>query len=101
MSLFGHTHNEDIQLVTSITDNKNIGINFFSGSLTSNVMKNPSFNIIEFDQEFMIPVNIYTYYMDLAQANANGQPNWVLLKDYLSYYNMPDLRPDNIAALAN
>jgi hypothetical protein len=44
--------------VKSIFDNKNIGINFYAGSVTSHVGKNPNFNVIEFDEEFMIPLNI-------------------------------------------
>ncbi len=49
INLYGHTHNEDIQVVKSITDNKNIGINFYAGSITTLTWKNPSFNVIEFD----------------------------------------------------
>jgi hypothetical protein len=79
-----------------MTDAKNIGINFFAGSLTSIGVKNPSFNIIEFDEEFMIPLNIKTYTFNLDQANINGAPSWGFLHDYLSYYNLPDMRPDNI-----
>lgn len=69
MSLYGHTHREDIQITQSITYNKNIGINFFAGSLTTFAYKNPSFNVIEFDAEYMIPLNIKSYYFDLVQAN--------------------------------
>ena len=58
MNLYGHTHREDIQVVKSMNDNKNIGINFYGGSLTSHVNKNPSFNVITFDAEYMIPINI-------------------------------------------
>jgi hypothetical protein len=44
----------------------------------------------------MIPINIKTYSFDLDLANSNGSPSWVYLHDYLSYYNLPDLRPDII-----
>lgn len=100
MSLYGHTHREDIQIVKSTTDNKNIGFNFFAGSVTTHTWKNPSFNVIEFDAEYMIPVNIFSYSFDVNMANYLGQPNWVLLHDYLSYYSLPDLRPDNLNSLA-
>ena len=49
MNLYGHTHNEDIQVVKSMNDNKNIGINFYAGSLTTYTNNNPSFNVITFD----------------------------------------------------
>jgi hypothetical protein len=96
LGLYGHTHKEDIQVTQSMSDAKNIGINFFAGSLTSLGVRNPSFNIIEFDAEYMIPLNIKTYSFNLDLANTNGSPSWGLLHDYLSYYSLPDLRPDNI-----
>ena len=85
----------------SIYDNKNIGINFYAGSVTSRVEKNPSFNVIEFDEEYLIPLNIKSYSFDLNKANTEGQPTWTLLHDYVSYYSLPDLRPDHIMTLAN
>ena len=74
IGLYGHTHDEDIQITQSLIDNKNIGINFYAGSLTTWEVKNPSFNIIEFDAEYMIPINIKTYYFNLELANLNGTP---------------------------
>ena len=44
----------------------NIGLNFYSGSLTPWTDNNPSFNVIIFDAEYMIPINIKTYYIDLV-----------------------------------
>ena len=35
------------------------------GSVTTYSHQNPSYMIIEFDQEYMVPVNMYTYYLDL------------------------------------
>ena len=81
-------------------DSKNIGINFFAGSITALVWKNPSFNVIEFDVDNMIPVNIWTYSYDFIKASVDGVPTWSQLHDYLSYYNLPDFRPDHIFTLA-
>jgi hypothetical protein len=44
---------------------KNIGHSFYSGSLTTYMNRNPSFAMIEFDEEYMIPVSYKTYYLDL------------------------------------
>ena len=33
-------------------------------------------------------------------SNEAAGPQWTLLHDYLSYYSLPDLRPDNIYTLA-
>ena len=83
-----------------MVDSKKIGINFYAGSITTLVWKNPSFNVIEFDAEYMIPVNIWTYSYDVVKASVDRVPTWTQLHDYLSYYNLPDLRPDNIFTLA-
>jgi hypothetical protein len=86
--------------VQSIGDNKNIGLNFYAGSLTTLAWKNPSFNVIELDAEYMIPLNIKTYSFNPIQANIDDFPTWNMLHDYLSYYSLSDLRPDNIMTLA-
>ena len=56
--------------------------------------------MIEFDQETMLPVNIYVYYMDIAQANATGTPTWTLLYDYLTEYDLTDLSPQSMKQLS-
>jgi outer membrane lipoprotein-sorting protein len=47
-------------------------INLFSGSLTPYEEKNPSFNVIEFDAEYMILLSIKTYSFDQEEANKPG-----------------------------
>ena len=78
----------------------NIGLNFYSGSLTPWTNINPSFNVIIFDAEYMIPINIKTYYIDLVQTNQANTASWTMLHDYLSYYSLPNMSPDSIYNLA-
>ena len=73
-SLFGHTHMEHFNVVKSIDDNKNIGINFICGSATTQTDMNPGFTVVEIDEEFMIPTNFKTYYFDLVEAKKTGYP---------------------------
>jgi hypothetical protein len=80
-SLFGHTHNEAFNVVKDIKTDKNIGLNFIGGSLTSYTDKNPGFTVIEVDEELMIPLNFKTYYFNLTKANL-GQPKWELYHDF-------------------
>lgn len=65
----GHSHEEDFSVARSISDNKNIGINYVGGSVGTYTGRNPSFAVIELDAEFMIPLNFKTYYLDLVKAN--------------------------------
>ena len=96
--LYGHEHEEWMQLYTSVHNpNQRIGLSFMSGSTTTFTKKNPSFTVIDLDEQFMVPLNFKTYFFNITKASLNpSAPNWELLHDYLGYYNLSDLRPDNI-----
>ena len=79
-------------------------INFYliTGSGTAGGNENPCFTMIEYDEEYMVPINIHTYYVNLTEANA--QPDlplkWVELHDMVKEYQLEDLRPNNMKKLA-
>lgn len=105
--LFGHTHNEQITVVKSVssvngngTAPQNIGVNYVAGSLTTDTEKNPAFSVIEIDEEFMVPINFKTYYYEIPKANKEGKITWELLHDFTRYYGMFDLSPDTIQTFA-
>ena len=96
-SYFGHTHDETFTVVKSIEDaNASIGWYLVTGSGTPGGNINPTFVSIEYDSEFKVPVNIYTYFLNLTDANENNSPKWELLHDYLSEYNLVDLSPSSM-----
>jgi hypothetical protein len=99
-SLSGHTHNEEFEVIRSLSDNKNIGINFIAGSLTTYTNFNPAFTVIELDAEYMLPLNFETYYFNLTEANNGGSPQWEQLHDFVNFYQIPDVSPDGMYALA-
>ena len=69
----GHTHTEYFEVVQSMSNpGKAVMLNSVGGSVTTYSGHNPSFMVIDFDQETMLPVNMYTYYMDLERANREG-----------------------------
>jgi len=69
-----------------MSDNKNIGLNFLAGSLTTDTDRNPAFTVVEFDAEFMVPINFKTYYYDIVQANLKNRIDWTYLHDFVEYY---------------
>ena len=102
MGLYGHTHYTEINLVRAMSDlRKNIGFNFIGGSVTPLEDINPSFTVIEFDEEFMIPVDVQVYFFNLTKANEVDQPDWELLYNLKEEYNLRDLSPDSLNHLAN
>ena len=47
----------------------------------------------------MVPVNIYTYFMNLTEANLNGKPDWKILHDFNNEYGLKNLSPSQIQNL--
>ena len=53
--------------------------------------------MVDIDEEYMIPLNFNTYYLDITQAAQNpSTASWKHLHDYIDYYGLPDLSPDSI-----
>merc|ERR1711935_609462 len=94
-SSFGHSHNENVFITRAFNSSDVIGLNLITGSVTTGGDRNPAFTVIDWDKEFMVPINIHTHYMNLTKANANNdtKPAWELLHDYKSEYELEDLSP--------
>ena len=56
--------------------------------------------VIDLDAKTLLPVNMYTYYMNLDEANETGTPVWRVLHDYLDEYSLPDMSPASMRDLA-
>ena len=94
--LFGHTHNEDYQLSMSFTHpDRAVGLSSIGGSVTTYEGRNPSFAVVEFDAQTMLPINMKTYYFDLEKANASDfdSPGWTFLHDWKETYLLVDMSP--------
>ena len=62
---------------------------------------NPSFTVITFDKEYMVPLNYQIYYFNLSSTTSASQtPDWQVLHDYLDYYQLDDLSPSSVNNLA-
>jgi hypothetical protein len=57
--------------------------------------------VIDWDEEFMVPVNWHTYAFDLVEANKDGnEPKWFAQHDAIKEYNLTDLSPSNMKNFA-
>lgn len=89
--LFGHSHDEKFFLTTSVNTNGNlsetkpIAFNSILSPTTTYTGKNPSFSVLEIDEELMIPVNITTYFFNITKANL-GNPEWEVYHNILADY---------------
>lgn len=95
---YGHTHSESFYFTEAENTETPIGWTLITGSGTSGGNKNPAFTIIDWDAEYMVPVNVHTYIMNLTVANSNPskQPEFFELHDWLQEYNLTDLSPSSI-----
>ncbi|CAG8479313.1 12428_t:CDS:10 [Funneliformis caledonium] len=85
---YGHTHWDEFQVIYDYPNAENheprpIGVGYMGPSLTT--FRNKTKQII----------NHYTYYVDIEEANRNNQPEWKLLYDAKSLYNLQDLEPQS------
>jgi len=99
-SAYGHVHHNAFEIVKAYSDNKNVGMNIITGSLTMQP-NNPCFTVIEIDAEYMVPLNFKTYLMNLTESNKQKQPVWYLMNDYLHTYEVADVSPDGLQVLSN
>jgi len=102
-SSFGHTHSEDLFVTRAFNSSDAIGMSLISGSGTSGGGHNPAFTVIEWDKEFMVPINIHTYFLNLTEANAHpdAAPAWKVLHDFKQEYELEDLSPATMKEFTN
>ena len=96
LSFFGHVHTEEHNVIKSWTNNKSVGLNFWSGAMTTYSDSYPSFRRFIIDAKTMLPIKIETYRMDVEAA----EPEFVLDHELTSYYNMKDLSPQSFDDLS-
>lgn len=101
LSLFGHTHYEEIQLVRAMKDNKPINVNHVSPSFTPHLNQNPSIRAITLDVQTKLPIKIDTYTLDLEKANKDDKyAEFVFHHSLDEEYGASDLSPDAMLDIA-
>jgi sphingomyelin phosphodiesterase len=98
---YGHTHNDQIEIVRSLKDKTPIGAYFVAPSLTTFEKLKPSFRVFEVDSATNTPINYYQYRLDLDKWNQNttGPIDWDIAYDMLSQYNLTDMSFESLGGL--
>ena len=97
-SSFSHTHDESFFIDNAMGTDQPISWGMVHGSVGTFKGRDPNFSVIEWDEEYMVPVNIQVYGVNLTAANENPdkQPEWHLLHDYVGDYRLADLSPKSM-----
>ena len=101
-SSFGHTHDDEFFVNKAFNTEKPINWGLVHGSFTTFKKRQPAFSLIQWDAEYMVPVNVETYTFNVTHANLHrdAEPNWHLMHDMIKEYDIPDLSPQSMADLA-
>lgn len=84
----------------SILTGKPILVNYIAGSATTEIGKEPSFNVMLVDPDTMLPVEFQSYAFDLKHANSYDEPIWRLKYNFTETYKLPDLSPKSFFGLS-
>ena len=99
--LAGHVHTKFYELTQSFSNpGKPVMYTNVAPSVTPWQFMQPSFQVIDLDAETLLPLNIHTYYMDIAKANAEGHPTWEILDDVVGTWKTKDMSPSSMKDLA-
>lgn len=82
---------------TPTEDSKPIGVNFWTGALTTYHDAYPSFRRFVLDAELMIPIRVETWKLDVNQQF----PDFEMDHEMTEYYDMADLSPSSFEVLAH
>ena len=97
LQFFGHVHSERHNTIRAINTDNPVGINFWSGALTTYTAGYPSFRRFVVDAATMLPIRVETYRMDVEA----DEPEFVFDHDVAEKYGMKDYSPASFDDLSN
>ncbi len=82
--------------IASWDTNTTVGMNFWSGAITTYTDSYFSFRCFVLDEQTMLPITIKTYRIDVLAK----EPEFVLDHSLTAYYSMVDLSPSSFDQLS-
>lgn len=93
---FGHFHSEEFTIVRGAYDFKPIASYHAAGSITPYSDLNPSFRVMEFDKETMLPLKMHSYFLNLTRAQQENVATWEYAYEFTNVYEMDDMSPSGL-----
>ena len=94
--MYGHVHHEYYSVTRSNLSSKAVGVEYWTGSVSTWTAINPSFRVFLVDPETMLPVKVQTYYFDIKESS----PEWKYGHELTDLYKMDDLSPSSFDKLS-
>ena len=70
LNFFGHVHVEQQNVVRSYSERQPVGVQFWSGAITTWTHSHPCFRRFIVDAETFLPLRVETYIFNVTTANA-------------------------------
>ena len=91
----GHTHFDDIAIVTTYKDKIPNIINYIAPALTTFPSIYPSYRNYIIDKQTMQIFNYEQYRLNVTQANIDNQANWYISHNANNFFNVNDMTEVN------
>lgn len=98
----GHTHDDHVEVVYDgdVLGQDPVSMIYVNPSMTTYGNVFPSFRLFELNNETHEIMNMYTYRLNLTEANITNVPEYSMAYDALREYNMTDMTPSSWDMLA-
>jgi hypothetical protein len=102
-SMYGHIHSEDFVVWSNEATDTPINVGMIQRPVTTYGSRDPAFYVMEWDEEYMVPINVWAHKLNLESSNANPDepPTFSLDYDYRELNEMEDMSPSSYKKLAN
>lgn len=86
---FGHTHKDEMHLITDTTRDEPYGFFLQTPSLTPKDSNNPSFRLVDYDTNNYMMTDYSQYITGLLKAQRTGNVTWIKEYSFKELYGVP------------
>lgn len=97
--LFGHTHQDEFELLKDPVTNRTIGTFMIAPSVTTSIDINPGFRVFEYDTDTYQLLDYTQWHNNISSSFLTNETNWQVEYTFTDMYQLPDLSPASYDAL--
>jgi len=87
---YAHIHKEEFFVSKDLVTDSAFGWGMVHRPVTTYTGRNPAFYVTEWDEEYMVPINLYVHSMNMGEAGKtpNEKPVWSFDHDLIDTYGL-------------